>query len=199
MIVEPQHFKYLVLQRGGISDYRDDFVEWKRQYELSLQADFDSIKPVLPPTCRAILDVGGGCSGIGAKNNAHYGGHTTVAVLDGKACEAKVGKHCRPYNNATITSHFLRVNGVVGQRFYAPEDEFDLTFDLVISTQAWAFHFPPDEYLSRLEFQLRKGSVIVLDVRAHREDWLDELDDVFGEHRVLMKAPKWKRCTWTIR
>jgi hypothetical protein len=199
VIVEPQHFKYLVLQRGGISNYADNFEAWKEQYERQLAADFDSILPVLPPVCRTVLDVGGGCSGIGAKINAHYGGHTTVAVLDGKACEAKVVKHARPYNNATITSHFLRVNGVVGQRFYAPEDEFDLTFDLIVSTQAWGFHFAPDEYLSRLEYQVHKGTVVILDVRTRRADWLEELDDAFGEHRILNKAEKYQRCAWTIR
>lgn len=199
MIVEPQHFQYLALQRGGISELCHDFPAWKTAYEVMLQADFDSILPVLPPTCRTMLDVGGGCSGIGAKINAHYGGHVTVAVLDGKACEAKVRKHGHPYNNATITSHFLRANGVVGQRFYAPGDEFDLKFDLVVSTQAWAFHFAPDEYLSRLEYQIHKGTVIVLDVRTAHPEWLEELDDAFGEHRVLVERDKWKRCTWTIR
>lgn len=198
MIVEPQHFKYLALQRGGISDLRDDFVEWKQAYERALQADFDSMLPVLPPTARSVLDIGGGCSGIGVKLNQHYGGRMVVAVLDGVAALPKVGRHNRPYNNATVTQHFLRVNGVNDQLFYPPEAEIKATYDIVVSTQAWCFHIQPDEYLSRVEDCVRAGSVIILDVRTKHRDWFDELDDAFGEHRVLLEREKWKRCAWRI-
>ena len=205
MIVEPQHFEYLALQRGGISELRHDFDAWKRAYDTTLLADFHSIQPALPSTARWMLDVGGGLSGIGAAVNAHYDGRLGVAVLDGKACAPKVRRHAIPYNNATMTSQFLRLNGVHNQIFFDAA-KFDRDafrsgprYDIVISTQAWCFHFEPEEYLSAVEDQVAAGTVIILDVRKHHEDWLETLDDVFGEHRILVDREKWRRCAWTVR
>jgi hypothetical protein len=67
-----------------------------------------------------------------------------------------------------------------------------------VSTQAWCFHFEPEEYLSAIEDQVRPGTVIILDVRRHKTEWLETLDDVFGEHRILLNRDKWWRCAWTI-
>jgi hypothetical protein len=115
--VEPQHFEFLALQRGGISDLAHDFVPWLNAYEASLQADLRSMLPALPAEPRWMLDVGGGLSGISAKLNEHYGG-INVAVLDGKACAPRIRKHGVPFNNATMTSQFLRLNGVQNQIFF---------------------------------------------------------------------------------
>lgn len=199
MIVEPQHFEYLVVQRGGISDLRDDFPAWLEAYERTLEADFQTIKSVLPHEARTLLDVGGGLSGIGAKINQHYGGGLCVCVLDSKAKPPVVTRHAKPYNNATITQNFLLKNGVRDSRFYAPEDEFDLTFDIVVSTQAWGFHFAPEPYLSRLEHHIHSGTTVVLDIRRSRTDWLEEFDDVFAEgHKVLQEREKWLRTAFGV-
>ncbi len=206
MIVEQQHFEYLALQRGGISELRHDFTAWHEAYERTLETDYQSIIPALPSRSAAprwTLDVGGGLSGISAKINAHYDG-INVAVLDGKACPAKMRRHAIPYNNATMTQQFLRLNGVKNQIFWDANnfkrDEFRAgpCYDIVISTQSWCFHYEPEEYLSAIEDQVNIGAVIILDVRKQK-DWLATLDDVFGAHRVLVEREKWARCAWTVR
>lgn len=199
MIVEPQHFAWLKLQRGGISELAHDFDAWKQAYESTLEADFQSILPVLPAAAHTMLDVGGGMSGISAKVNAHYDGRLRVAVLDGKNCQPEVKKHRQPYNNATMTCQFLAKNGVRDVRFFEPGDAPKELFNIVISTQAWGFHIAPEEYLSRVEDCVLRGSVVILDVRKHHNDWLEELDDVFGEHQILVEREKWRRCAWTVR
>ncbi len=196
MIVEPRHFEYLVYQRGGINRLRDDFITWKAAYDEAIENDFKSILPILPPTARTVLDVGGGLSGLGARINQHYGGRMCVAVLDGKATPPTVGRNNRPHNNATITQNFLRLNGVHDQRFFAPEDELDMKFDIVVSTQAWCFHIEPSEYLDRVDFALAPNASVALDVRKHKEEWMEEVTDAFGTPQILLEREKWQRLGW---
>lgn len=196
-VVEPQHFEYLVVQRGRISDLRGDFPAWKKAYDDLIEWDFQRMLPVLPKEARKMLDVGGGLSGISARINKHYG-EIHCVVLDGKNDAPVVKARGRTYNNATLTQNFLRQNGVKAQQFVTPSGEIPPHLDLVVSIQAWGFHFSPDTYARKVKEALNPGAVVIMDVRSVRTDWFKECLRFFGQnHRKLASAPKWDRWAFS--
>lgn len=196
-VTTPYQLEFLRVQRGGLSEIVSDW-DFQQAYEKSIEEDFESIAPYLPADSPfTMLDVGGGLSGISARINQHYGGKLICGVLDGKNTLAVVDKHAEPFNNAVATQGFLHANGVKRQLFYAPTDELDTTFGLVISTQAWCFHFAPDVYLSRVLKCLRGGGKVIVDVRNRHLDWLDTLEDTFGSGTMLKQSAKWTRWGFT--
>lgn len=196
MIIEPNHFEYLVVQAGYVSDYAHDFSLWKAQYEAAIDQRFQSMLPALPRQCSSVLDIGGGVSGLCVRLNEHYDGRLHVAVLDGKNTLAVVERHNQPFSNATVTQNFLRLNGVRSQSFFAPEDEIDEVFSLVVSTQAWCFHIAPCVYMEKVKKALRPGGTLIVDVRRAHPEWSQQLEMEFGPPQVLAYGPKWGRLAY---
>jgi SAM-dependent methyltransferase len=194
--------KYLYVQCGDIAHWWDTedskLGAWRTAYDMRIERVFESMEPALPKTCRSLLDIGGGLSGIGARLNAHYGGNVRVCVLDGKNTLAQVERHNQPFNNATVTQSFLRANGVRNQDFYSPDDEVDESFDLIVSTQAWGFHIAPCVYLDMVKRTLRPNGALIVDVRRGHPEWLRQLDDAFGANTLLASAPKWLRVGYEV-
>lgn len=187
------HFEYLAVQRGRISDLCGDFKKWKRAYDKLIEWDFQTMKPALPLQVWRMLDVGGGLSGISARFAEHYDG-VHCAVLDGKNDAPVVVHSNRTYNNATTTQNFLRLNGVRSQSFITPDDPIPRGFDLVISIQAWGFHFGPDFYGPQIRAAMTKEALLIADVRIGKSGWFDEFSTLFGPHsRRLAGAGKWAR------
>jgi hypothetical protein len=198
MIVKPEHFKYLHIQRGEVSDaYKHGFDEWQRAYEASLEAIMGNIAPALPEACSNILDVGGGMGGIGICLSRRY---PTAAywVLDGVDDAAEVRSHCKPFNNAAVASSFHRANGVLNSRWVPPSTtKFDVKFDLVVSFAAWGFHIIPGDYLDLVKSALAPHATIVLDIRKTRPDWLSDLAAAFGRpSHVIERGKKHVRLAW---
>jgi len=197
-VIEDDHLPYLQVQCGDIAHLIDSPVEWKIAYNARINNVYKSMLPVLPEKCDALLDIGGGLSGIGARLCEHYNYDALVAVLDGKNTLAVVDKHREPFNNATKTQTFLRANGVRKQDFYAPTDEVERHFDLVISTQAWCFHIAPYVYQQTVSRALRKGGVLIVDVRKSHPEWMDSLVQAFGMPYLLAEADKWQRSAFSV-
>ena len=198
MIVKPEHFRYLYIQRGEVSDaYKLGFDHWKRAYEASLVSIAYSIAPALPAHVDEILDVGGGMGGIGVFLSRRYPS-AGYRVLDGVSDDAEVLSHSRTFNNAVVASDFLSANGVRNFGFYEPCDGFDRKFGLVLSFAAWCFHIPPGEYLDRVRDALAPGATIILDVRNTKPTWLRTLRDAFGNYDILETGKKHTRCVWQI-
>lgn len=200
VIENPYHFQYLKVQCGDIDHLSHDFDRWKDAYEERIERVYQSMKPMLP-NARAMLDIGGGLSGLGARLNQHYGERLHVCVLDGKTAPAEVIKHAEPFNNATVTQHFLKKNGVRSQDFFEPGERLpEAAFDLIVSTQAWCFHISPSVYLDQVRKALKPNGTIIVDVRnSHDNDWLYDLKAAFGtEGRILAIAPKWTRRGWCL-
>lgn len=196
MIIKPKHFKYLYIQRGEVSDaYRGGFDAWQRAYEQSLEALVGNMDRALPQDCSAVLDVGGGLGGLGIVLGRRY---PTAGywVLDGADGRPEVRRHSEPFSNAAVGADFLRANGLTKFGFYAPCDKLDRKFDLVVSTAAWCFHIPPDEYLDRVRNALLPNATIILDVRRRRRDWISQLTDAFGNPEVLDHGKKHVRLAW---
>lgn len=198
MIVKPEHFKYLHIQRGEVSDaYKHGFDEWQRAYEASLEAIMGSIAPALPQTCSHILDVGGGMGGIGLLLRRRY---ETAAywVLDGVDDGPEVRSHCKSFNNADVAASFHRANGVLNSKWVPTNTrEFPVKFDLVVSFAAWGFHILPCDYIDLVKSALAPHATIVLDIRKTRPDWLSELAAAFGRpSHALERGKKHVRIAW---
>lgn len=196
MIVKPDHFRYLYVQRGEVSDaYEKGFDNWRVAYERSLEDVVASMDRALPEDCRSILDVGGGLGGLGVLLGRRYAS-AGYWVLDGASDDARVRVHRETFSNAQVAADFLRANGLTEFGFYEPCDGFDRKFDLVVSTAAWCFHFPPSAYLKRVKDALEPGATIILDVRRSRPDWLGELHRAFGDYEILASGKKFERVAW---
>lgn len=197
MIVTKDHFRYLYIQRGEVSDaYRQGFEAWKLAYERSLSVIEESIAPALPHSCEEILDVGGGMGGIGVLLSRRYPS-AGYRILDGVSDEPEVRSHHKTFNNAVVASDFLTANGVRDFGFYEPFDGFDRKFDLVVSFAAWCFHILPVDYLDRVKSALAPGATVILDVRKTRTDWLEELVHAFGRpSHALERGKKHVRIAW---
>lgn len=197
MIITKDHFKYLHIQRGEVSDaYKQGFAAWKSAYEQSLEAIMENITPALPATCRTLLDVGSGLGGIDVLLSRHFGG-ARVVTLDGTDDPAEVVSHAKTFNNAAVTNDFLRQNGVTNHTHCPPSmQEFNEKFDLVVSFAAWGFHILPGDYLPQVKAALAPKATVILDVRKARRDWLEEFVRAFGRPEVLQQGKKHVRLAW---
>lgn len=208
--------KYLEVQRGGISHLVGK-KGWEAAYEDSIEADFESIKPVLPTECRNLLDVGGGMSGLGIRLHRHYkatnpvlavdhkevkGDYPMIAVLDGLYDPPVVKKHWHTFNSSLVTRDFAADNGVSRCWYITPDEDLEefkwSKFQLVVSTQAWCFHFPPALYMEKVKLMTYPGAIIVLDVRIGK-DWMKELHANFEVLGGLVSRDKWVRTAFRRR
>lgn len=202
MIIDQEHFEYLVIQRGEVSDARHDFKVWKKAYEESLAAIYRSVLPALPPTCTRILDIGSGLGGIDVLLAAHYGrgGQQPICCLvDGVDDPPKVDWHFKTFSNQERALDFLKKNGVKFPCYFSPRNwPVSTKVDLVVSFAAYCFHIPVQDYLKDIRVSVKPGSVIILDVRRTRRDWLQELVQAFGKPKVLAEGEKFVRCAFHV-
>src|SRR5690606_1535319 len=195
MIIEKEHFKYLSIQRGEVSDHRGDFQKWKAAYEASLQEIYESILPVLPAfQCPNVLDIGSGLGGIDVLLHRHYRGGS-FTLLDGMADPPEVKWHNRTFSNSNIAFDFLRKNGMREVSFISPYN-FRMNdwarshkWDLVVSFAAYAFHIHPSDYLIQLTQSCSKDTVLIFEVRRSKRAWLELLIRHFGTPKVLAQRP----------
>lgn len=193
MIIEPQHFEYLAVQRGEVSDERHDFRSWKAAYERSLMRIYSSIQSVLPDRCSSVLDIGSGLGGIDVLLAKHYGG-LDVCLLDGVDCEAIVYRHAEPFSNGDVAMDFQAKNGNTRVTYCWPTPPAR-TFDLIVSFAAWCFHIEPVQYIEAVKASMHDGTTLILDVRA-RTDWVDQLRAAFGRPMILHQENKYFRMAF---
>lgn len=199
--VTNEAFPYLVLQRGKLWSDRHDREEWEANYFLDLADDFKSFQDFLPFQCESILDIGGGIGGIDVLLSSYYNLAPEIAILDSIKSDAHVVSHSIPFNDAAITRQFLSANGV---EKFTPIDHLDLPkprpFDLIISLASWCFHYPPNTYLQWVKACIRDGSVIVVDVRKNRSEWVSQLNKAFSSIPFLvLPRPKMDRLVYIAR
>ena len=205
--VSDEAFGYLIHQRGNLWDLKDDRGEWLRSYQRIMRTAVAELEPWLDPTvtCRAstnVLDIGAGMGGIdlylwrALDGQSH---HTLIDALDGPA-EPSV--YHEPYGSLRAAKAFLVENGMPEEaiRLFSAADKRSRTwgalpmFDLVISLQAWGFHFPVGEYLEQVQLATKSGGLICLDLRRERPEWRIPLEQAFGEPvQVLTGLTKYER------
>jgi SAM-dependent methyltransferase len=174
---------YLDIQQGALSDLRHDRVAWDAAYAIALNKRYEMLEGWLPSGgVRSILDVGGGMGGFSALLAKAYSGLPEITILDGFDDPPTVVKHNEPFSNAIRAGAFLSANGVKSARFIDARSLPPATrdsFDLIISQQAWGFHFEPSTYLKWVMDSATDGAIIVLDLRREANHWAVQL---FSQH-----------------
>jgi len=210
MIVDDSHFEYLKLQKGALHALIGDRAAWLASYEQSLAEDMASLAPYLPAACRNVLDVGSGLGGIDVLLDRHYGG-LQVRLLDGVDDPAVMTFHNRTYNDMVIAGDFQHRNGVEKFGYYSTPPKGPVDFDLIISLGSWCFHYGPSAYLAFVQKCChgpvddanaaggkRAGTVLILDVRADKPLWRQELREAFREVGVARAARKFNRLVFHV-
>lgn len=195
MVIEPEHFRYLVIQHGSISDQRHDPKMWKKAYEKSLMDIYSSIHPVLPAKCASVLDIGSGLGGIDLLLKQSYR-KLHVTLLDGLDCPADVQWHHKPFSNAKVAKDFHEKNGSSDVDCVFPAPDANKKFDLIVSFAAYCFHIPPADYFDVVKYARHADTVCIFDVRKERPQYLRELVDVLGKPVVLKNEKKYVRLAF---
>lgn len=188
-VISPQAFQYLQVQAGRLSKLIDGPDLWRAAYRQQLLDTLSAINRFIPKPLVSVLDIGGGMGGFDALlNRAHP--NLSVAILDGMRSAPNVVERDKPYSNATAAANFLKDNGVSSAAFYDPDDLPDdpPKVDLIVSLQAWCFHFMPSVYMNFAFKCSRPGTVWILDVRIMQRYWAS---DLFSQERLepLGEAP----------
>lgn len=199
MIIQKKHFDYLVRQHGRVAHERDDFERWKEAYEASLQAIYQEIAPVLPRNCGNILDIGSGLGGIDIHLSNHYNNVAHVCLLDGDNGSPEVVSSFEPHNSMGVAFDFLHKNGVTNVSSLGPGELHKWKgdpFDLVVSFAAYGFHIHPGNYLTDLLKVIDSKTVVIIEIRRTKEDWLLLFLEALGTPKVLSKAEKYVRLAF---
>lgn len=199
MLIEPKHFRYLVTQHGRVSDARGSFEAWKVAYESSIASIYSGIVDYLPARAAAVLDIGSGLGGIDIHLSNHYGPETAICLLDGDETGPEVEWSFKPHNSMSTAFDFLHKNGVTNVHGITPGnlDKSPIKpFDLVVSFSAYCFHIHPGDYLEDLKTVIHDETVIILEVRRTKTEWLRMLLEAFGEPKVIDKGEKYVRVVF---
>ncbi len=194
MIIDKEHFDYLVIQHGKVSDHRDHFMKWKQEYEKSLTEIFESIKPVLPAKCESVLDIGSGLGGIDILTARHYSPPPKITLLDGMDDPPMVRNSFQTFNNARVAINFHRKNN---NEVQVVRDVPREKFDLIYSFFAYGFHIPPEDYLESVVHAAHSTTVLVFDVRKSKKEWLRQFVLKWPlQPKVLFNAEKYVRLAF---
>lgn len=199
MIIEKKHFAYLVNQRGEVAHERNDFARWKAAYEASIEAIYQNITPVLPRDCGNALDIGSGLGGIDIYLSRHYENAAHFCLLDGDETGPDVQWSFEPHNSMTTAFDFLQKNGVGSLSALTPGNLDKWRgdpFDLVVSFAAWGFHIHPGNYLGDLMKVIDNETIVILEVRRTKEEWLRLFLEALGTPKVLHKTEKLVRLAF---
>ena len=186
-------YPYLVAQRGAIDDMRVDQQTWVSKYSETLQSEFRSIEPHLPKACESILDVGSGMGGIDALLHDHFGGDCRVCLLDGVEDMPEVTAHSTTFNNMRIARDYLRENGVRHFTFIDANSEHrcaSARYDLIVSFKSWCFHYEPQRYLDLVLSASHPETVLIIDVRRDKPEWLKTLCEHFDSTHLIYTGIK---------
>lgn len=199
MIIQKKHFDYLVTQHGRVAHERADFDRWKVAYEASIEAIYTDIRPFLPRECGSLADIGSGLGGIDIALSNHYEDRPRVCLVDGDNGSPEVVWSFEPHNSMSVAFDFLHKNGLTDVSSLSP-DGLDKwkgePFDLVVSFAAWGFHIPPDNYLGDLMKVIHDQTVVILEVRRTKDDWLRTFVEALGVPKVISKAEKYVRVAF---
>jgi SAM-dependent methyltransferase len=211
IVITADAYPYLQMQRGAISDMRDDPVLWCNLYVESIHEEFRRIEPYLPQDCDAILDIGSGLGGIDIMLQRHYGESCEITLLDGFDDAAIVQSHAKTFSHMGVAREFLSANGVTRVHCLDANSSDPLLapsfFDLVVSFRSWCFHVEPDRYVDFVHRNsLGDGfTKIIVDMRnRHREpmrhgDWWRQMSAVFNHVDMIHSGGKGETHIWETR
>jgi SAM-dependent methyltransferase len=194
--ISDEAMDYLMIQRGKLSELCSEKGKWIPAYQESLMADFLSILPFLPATADRIMDVGSGMGGIDILLARHFK-QPEVWLLDGDDDSPVMTHHWETFNCMRTARQFQQQNGVASVVSISPGTEVQAApCDLIISFQAWCFHFTPDVYLDYVKACCKPGTILILDVRKGYIWWRKSLRAAFEELAVPIQSEKFDRVVF---
>lgn len=201
MKISDEAFKYLYVQHGKVSDsLKGGRIAWEKAYADSLASTMNQITPFLPISAKNVLDVGSGLGGIDMRIRKQVHAKE-VFLLDGADYPAEVERHAIPFNSHTVTQQFWADNGTYTPSCIESMEQFPekAKINLLVSFASWCFHFPPDAYLYDIIRHLHRNAVVILELRADRDDWYNELCDAFRcTGKTIQTTNKSKRIVWKL-
>lgn len=204
--VDEEHFEYLRIQKGSLDEYAHNRADWHRRYEADLRETYEQIAPWLPQSCSLLLDVGSGLGGIDVLVARHYAERDqapAVRLLDGHDDPPVMNLHRLTFNNMRIARNFQVKNGLAPLKLGAYRTDvahFEAPFDLITSFGSWCFHMPPSVYLPAIcASAVKPSTVLILDVRRHKLEWMGDLERVFEVVTIVAAKPKWSRIVFKVR
>lgn len=203
LVVSEQSFRYLLWQRGSIQHLQRDRRAWMRAYVNGVADAYEGMRPFLPPTCSAILDIGAGLGGIDVFLTRHYVAAKQepplVILLDGEDDNPRMVRHKITFGSRKVALQFQRDNGVTKTDYIAPESLRVRKVDLVVSTGAWCFHFGPEHYLAYVLRCCNPGATIITDVRNDADQWLAHLLQYLEAVDIITVAEKRTRRVFRVK
>jgi SAM-dependent methyltransferase len=175
----------------------------KTFYTADMHREYATIRPALPQTCGAVLDIGCGVAGIDVLIQRHYRDRQIHFYLLDKS---HVEKHVfylfqdqgAFYNSLEVSGAMLTLNGVVPECVHLIEanDRYQIPagtpIDLALSLLSWGFHYPVATYVRQVHDLLSPHGVAILDVRKGT-DGLDVLRRSFRQVDTILSTEKFVR------
>lgn len=195
IVIPEDAYPYLQMQRGAIADMAENREKWLEAYLDMIIGEFTCIESHLPPSVDTVLDIGAGMGGIDVLLARHYGDRVRFTLLDGIADLPFVQSHARTFSNADVAREFLRLNGVKRVDFVDANDPSSRPrwyYDLIVSFKAWCFHIEPARYIELVKSRAATGAKIIVDVRANKPEWVEELSAAFTSRGVIYAGAKFQ-------
>jgi len=188
-VITERAFPFLRVQQGRIEALADDPAAWREAYRLQLLETLEAIDDFIPRPLTSVLDIGGGMGGFDALLARCQPG-LRITIMDGfsdkPVPERDKAFSQKTYSDADAALDFLNANNVPTDdvsfiNANAPEAKPTRQFDLILSLQAWCFHFMPAVYMKFALAASRPGTVWILDVRVMTKFWAS---DLFSQERL---------------
>jgi hypothetical protein len=120
-----------------------------------------------------------------------------VCLIDGVDDPAKVDWHFKTFSNQDRALDFQKKNGVKHACYFSPQNwPENAKADLIMSFAAYCFHIPVGDYIEEVKASMHDKTVLILEVRKNRRDWLETLVRTFGKPKVLHQREKFVRCAF---
>lgn len=203
-VIPEAAFPYLFIQKGSIDHLKADKTAWMDAYQDLIDTEFDQIWPSLPQECSYVVDIGGGMGGIDILIARHYDRQPLISIIDGEKDHAAVELHRKTFSNADVADDFLWMNGVRQRDFLTPTEARkpgaqQHKADVILSLQAWCFHFAPSEYMGLVRRIMKPSTVLIVDLRRERHAWRDEIEGDFDIVATIHMRPKAERLVLRAR
>lgn len=149
MLTFEEMIPWILLHRTHLKQYSGSSI--CAIYANEIYAEFELIKPFLPPTdsVKKILDIGCGLAGIDILLQKHYP-DAKLYLLDSDGPAEQWGsgwnQNLKPFNDLNITGKFLRANSVYPDGLWPVDTTDPLEADLVVSFLSWGFHYSLFKY-----------------------------------------------------
>lgn len=197
-VIPEDVYPLATLQRGELWDLEPDREAWTRAYHDDLLRTLGLIAVDLPLKGREpirVCDVGSGIGGIDLMIHRYFesvGVKCTLTLVDRLGGRDHVEFHGKPFGSLIKSRAFLEANGVARDDITCLDCDrlAKGTFDLVISTRAWFFHFGASPYLGWVKKSLDPEAKVIIDMRRGRPEWRAEVVEAFGKPREIAQDGK---------